>query len=161
MEDINNSYLSFKVGSETFAIHVGRVNEIREYEAPRNMPESISFMAGVIDHRDEVIPVIDTGVKFGMNPIEVTPLTCIIIIDVKRKDDISSFRMGILADAVTDVFEAVEEDFKNIHNDYSPNYIQATININEHFYLILNSDEVFSVNEIISLCKEVEEIKKQ
>ncbi|GAF01831.1 chemotaxis protein CheW [Saccharicrinis fermentans] len=160
MEDINNSYLSFKVGSETFAIHVSKVNEIREYEVPRNMPESISFMTGVIDHREEVIPVIDTGVKFGMKPIEITPLTCIIIIDVKRKDDDSTLKMAILTDAVSDVFEAEEKDFKNIDNDYSPNYIQAAINIDEQFYLILNSDEVFSQNEIIELSRIVDEIKK-
>ena len=92
MEDINNSYLSFKIGSDTFAIHVSKVNEIREYETPRSMPEAISFMKGVIDHRDEVIPVIDTGVKFGLKPVEITPQTCIVIIDVKRKDSDKTFK---------------------------------------------------------------------
>lgn len=160
MEEINNSYLSFKVGSETFAIHVSKVNEIREYEEPRNMPETISFMAGVIDHRDEVIPVIDTGVKFGLNPVEITQLTCIVIIDVKRKDTDSIFKVGVLTDGVSDVFEAGDDDFKKIESDYSPNYIQATCNIGGNFYLVLNSDEVFSVNEIIGIGKLVEEIKE-
>ena len=160
MEEINNSYLSFKVGSESFAIHVGKVNEIREYETPRNMPEAIAFMKGVIDHRDEVIPVIDTGVKFGLKPVEITPQTCIVIIDVKRKDTDDIFKVGILTDAVTDVFEAGEEEFKAIDNDYSPNYIQSTCNINNNFYLVLNSDEVFSINEIVGIGNLLEEIKK-
>lgn len=159
MEEINNSYLSFKIGTETFAIHVGKVNEIREYETPRNMPEAISFMVGVIDHRDAVIPVIDTGVKFGLKPIEITPLTCIIIIDVKRKDSDTSFRVGILTDAVTDVFEADEDEFKDIETNYSPKYIKSTYNLNDNFYLILNSDEVFSINEIINMNSIIKEIK--
>lgn len=158
MEDINNSYLSFKIGTETFAIHVGKVNEIREYQVPRNMPESISFMTGVIDFRDEVIPIIDTGVKFGLNPVEITLQTCIIIIDVKRKDCEDSFRVGILTDAVTDVFEAEGNQFKQIDSNYKPVYIQATCNINDNFYLILNSDEVFSANEIISMSALLKEI---
>ncbi len=160
MEDINNSYLSFKVGTETFAIHVSKVSEIREYEEPRNMPETISFMTGVIDFREEIIPVIDAGVKFGMNAIEITQQTCIVIIDVKRKGSDSSFRIGILTDTVTDVFESAEEDFKQIETDYSPDYIKATYTIDDNFYLILNSDEVFSLNEIISLNNLLEEIKK-
>lgn len=160
MEDINNSYLSFKIGSESFAIHVGKVNEIREYEVPRNMPESISFMTGVVDFREEVIPVIDTGIKFGMKPIEITQHTCIVIIDVNRKDNDSSFKVGVLTDAVTDVFEVDEGEFKKIESDYSPKYIQATCTINDNFYLILNSDEVFSVNEIIQMGDVLKQIKE-
>ncbi len=160
MEEINNSYLSFRIGTDSFAIHVSRVNEIREYESPRNMPEAISFMVGVIDHREEVIPVIDTGVKFGLKPVEITPQTCIVIIDVKRKDSNEVIRVGILTDAVTDVFEANEDQFKKIDNDYSPNYIESTCTINDNFYLILNSDEVFSVNEILNISNILKEVKE-
>ncbi|TLX77143.1 chemotaxis protein CheW [Labilibacter sediminis] len=159
MEEINNSYLSFKIGTESFAIHVSKVNEIREYEVPRNMPESISFMKGVIDHREEVIPVIDTGVKFALKPVEITQQTCIIIIDVTRKDSGKTFRVGILTDAVTDVFEAAESQFKHIETDYSPNYIKATCQVNDNFYLILNSDEVFSVNDIVEMSSVIKEVK--
>lgn len=160
MEETNNSYLSFKIGAETFAIHVSKVNEIREYEAPRNMPETLSFVLGVIDHRDEVIPVIDTGLKFGLNAVEITEQTCIVIIDVRRKDSDTNFRVGILTDMVTDVFEVGEEEFKFIESDYSPNYIQSTCNINNNYYLVLNSDEVFSINEIVGISNLLEEIKR-
>ncbi len=160
MEDINNSYLSFKIGSESFAVHVSKVNEIREYEVPRKMPNVISFMLGVINFRDEVIPVIDTGLKFSMDPVVISPLTCIVVIDVLRKDDNSSFRVGVLADAVTDVFEVDEKEFKQVESDFSPKYIKTTCNIGDNFYLILNSDEVFSVNEIIEMSKVLKQIKK-
>ncbi len=160
MEDINNSYLSFKIGTESFAIHVSRVNEIREYEQPRKMPETVSFMKGVIDHREEVVPVIDTGVKFGMSPVQITPQTCIVIIDVTREDTNTSFRVGILTDAVTDVFEVEETEFKQIDTDYSPNYIKATCTVNDNFYLVLNSDKVFSVNEIIGMGDMIKQISK-
>lgn len=160
MEDINNSYLSFKIGSETFAMHVGKVNEIREYETPRNMPETISFMKGVIDYREDVVPVIDTGIKFGMKPIEVSSQTCIIIIDVVRKDSEKTFKVGILTDAVTDVFELTDSEFKEIESDYRPNYIKATCKINDAFYLILNTDEVFSINDIVEMGSIIKKINK-
>lgn len=161
MEDSNNSYLSFKVGDEIFALHASKVNEIREYEKPRNMPGKLTFMRGVIDYLDEVIPVIDTGVKFGMQPVKLTSQTCIIIIDVERADNASSFRVGILTDEVTDVFEAEEEDFKLIDADYSPQYIKATCSRKNDFYLILNSDQVFSKNDVLELSRILEQIKKQ
>lgn len=161
MEDSNNAYLSFKVGDEIFALHAGKVNEIREYEKPRNMPGEITFMRGVIDYRDEVIPVIDTGVKFGMQAVKITSQTCIIIIDVQRTDNASSFRVGILTDEVTDVFEAEEEDFKHVDTDYSPQYIMATFSRKDDFYLILDSDQVFSKNEVLELSSILEQIKEK
>jgi len=160
MEELNNSYLSFRLGSESFAIHVSKVNEIREYEKPRKMPETVSFMKGVINFREEIVPVIDTGIKFGMQPVEITPQTCIVVIDVVRKDNNTSFRVGIMADAVTDVFEVEESEFRKVDADYSPNYIKATCSVNDNFYLILNSDEVFSMNEIISLGDLINQISK-
>ncbi|SMO57962.1 CheW protein [Saccharicrinis carchari] len=160
MEDNNISYLSFKVGNEIFALHASKVHEICEYRAPRNVPGDISFMSGVIDHRNEVIPVIDTGIKFGMDPIKISAQTCIIVIDVQRNGD-KAFRVGVLTDAVTDVFEAEEEDFKPIDTDYSPDYIRATFKREEDFYLILNSDSVFSKNEVITLSNILKKIKTQ
>lgn len=161
MEDSNNSYLSFKVGDEIFALHASKVNEIREYEKPRNIPGELTFMRGVVDYRDEVIPVIDTGVKFGMQAVKITAQTCIIVISVDRKDNVPSFRVGILTDEVTNVFEAVEEDFKRVDTDYSPQYIMATCSREDGFYLILNSDQVFSKNEVLELGRILEEIKEQ
>ena len=161
MEDSNNSYLSFKVGDEIFALHASKVHEIREYEKPRNMPGKLTFMSGVIDYRNEVIPIIDTGVKFGLQPVKIASQTCIIIIDVERTDKGQSFRVGILTDEVTDVFEAAEEDFKRVDTDYSPQYIKATYSTNGNFYLILNSDQVFSKNEVLELKSILEQIKQK
>lgn len=151
MEEITNSYLSFVVGAQIFAIHVSKVNEIREYEEPRNVPETISFMKGVVDFRDEVIPVIETAVKFGMKSSDYTAQTCIVVIDIVKKDEDKVFRLGIIADAVSDVFEAEEENFKVIENDYSPNYIEANYKTEDKHYLILNADEVFSTKDIIDI----------
>ncbi len=152
MEEITNSYLSFTVGSQHFAIHVGKVNEIREYEKPRNVPEAISFMKGVIDHRDEVVPVIDTAIKFNLPSTEITLQTCIIIIEVTKADQ-TTFKIGIITDAVTDVFEADPELFKKIDNEYKPGYIDSTYNYNNNHYLMIDVDKVFSTNEIIEFDK--------
>lgn len=161
MEDINIAYLSFKVGEEIFALHASKVLEIREYEKPRNMPGKSAFMSGVMDYQKEVIPLIDTGIKFGMEPVKITSQTCIIIIDVERLDNAQSFRVGILTDEVTDVFEAEEGDFKQVDSDYSPQYIKATYSSNGNFYLILNSDHVFSKNEVLELKSILEQIKQK
>ncbi len=157
MEEITNSYLSFIIGSQHFAIHVGKVNEIREYEVPRNVPEAISFMKGVIDHRDEVVPVIDTAIKFNLPTSGITLQTCIIIIEVEKPDG-NTFKIGIITDAVTDVFEADAESFKKIDNEYKPGYVDSTYNINDNHYLILDVDKVFSTNEIIEFDKILSEL---
>ena len=82
MDQVINSYLTFSVGNNTFGIHVEKVEEIKEYISPKAVPESLPYVKGVIDHRDEVIPVIDAAQKFNLGKIEITPQTCIVVLEI-------------------------------------------------------------------------------
>jgi len=67
LENIN-SYLTFKLGEEEFAAHVSRVLSIMEMVKITQVPQSPDYMQGVINLRGQVLPVVDTRIKFGMSP---------------------------------------------------------------------------------------------
>ncbi|MDG5799398.1 chemotaxis protein CheW [Marinilabiliaceae bacterium ANBcel2] len=154
-----NSYLTFKIGEETFGVNVTKIMEIREYQKPNPIPEALKFVSGVIEYQNEVIPLIDTGVKFGLQPVTIETGTCIIIMQLISDTLGKSYRIGVLADSVADVLEYDDNKMKSITDEYSPKYIQSTIKHDDSLIYILNADKVFNQKEIISILNSVKKGK--
>jgi purine-binding chemotaxis protein CheW len=62
------------------------------------VPHTPEFVKGVINLRGSVVPVIDLRLKIGMEPIQYTDKTRIIIVE----DDVDGIKMrlGLLVDSV-------------------------------------------------------------
>ena len=144
-----NSYLTFKLGEEEFAAHVGKVLNILEMTKITEVPKSPDYMKGGINLRGSVLPVIDTRIKFGMTPTEYTPNTCIVVMDIDMDGD--SIHVGALVDSVQAVLEIEDTQIlppPSIGHKYRSEFIEGVANINDSFIMILNMDEVFSSEEV-------------
>ncbi len=149
MENNNNtktsSYLSFRLGDEHFAVHAGKVLSILEMIRITAVPKSPGFMRGVINLRGIVLPIVDTRIRLGMSPTEITANTCIIVLEVNI--DGQPARIGALVDAVLSV---VELDYSQIlpppciGSKYQSDHITGITNVDERFLMILDVDAVLS-----------------
>ena len=146
-----NAYLTFSIGDNRFGIHVEKVVEIKEYVEPKPVPESMAYVKGVTDHRDQIIPVIDTAAKFNLGQVEITPQSCFVVLDISKGSGKGIMTIGILVDAVSDVFEADQSKLKPIETDYKPGYILSSYQKNDELIMILNVDKIFSEVDIVSL----------
>jgi purine-binding chemotaxis protein CheW len=153
-----NSYLSFKLGDEEFAAHVGKVLNILEMTRITEVPKAPAYMKGVINLRGTVLPVIDTRIKFGMPPTEYTTNTCIIVLDIQV--DGESIQIGALVDAVQAVLEIDKGKIMpppSIGSKYKSEFIEGVANIDEKFIMILDMDAVFSTEEVSNLKTKTDE----
>jgi purine-binding chemotaxis protein CheW len=153
-----NSYLSFKLGDEEFAAHVGKVLNILEMTKITEVPKAPIYMKGVINLRGTVLPVIDTRKKFGMTPTEYTTNTCIIVLDIQV--DGESIQIGALVDAVQAVLEIEKGHIMpppSIGSKYKSEFIEGVANIDEKFIMILDMDAVFSTEDVTSIKTKTEE----
>ena len=156
-----NSYLVFKLDDNEFAIHVSKVVEILEYKKPMAMPDAPPFFAGVIEHREEMVPVVDPSLKFGLPALSVTQKSCIVVLELIHSVSKRPTKVAIIVDAVSDVIETEEGDLKVIQNDFRPEYILGTYKKDDLYYLVLNADKVFSTNEMISMSEIIDTLKKR
>ena len=71
-------YLTFLTAGEEYAISIGKIREIIEYEAVTTVPNTPAWISGVTNLRGKVIPVVDLAVKFGLPASRWDPLesTC-------------------------------------------------------------------------------------
>ena len=156
-----NSYLSFKLGDEEFAAHVGKVLNILEMTKITEVPKAPVYMKGVINLRGTVLPVIDTRIKFGMSPTIYTTNTCIIVLDINL--DGETIHVGALVDSVQAVLELEDKNIMpapSIGSKYKSEFIEGVANIDDKFIMILNMDAVFSGDEISNLKDKTEETEK-
>ncbi len=147
-----NSYLSFKLGDELFAAHVGKVLNILEMTRITEVPKAPEYMRGVINLRGTVLPVVDTRIKFGMTPIEKTSNTCIVVMEVEV--DSESVLVGALVDSVQAVLEIEENEIKpppSIGSKYKSEFIYGIAKKDEEFIMLLDMDKIISANEILDI----------
>ncbi len=147
-----NSYLTFKLGEEEFAAHVSKVLSIMEMTKITKVPKSPEYMKGVINLRGQVLPVVDTRIKFGMTATEYTKNTCIVVMEVEMGND--SVQVGALVDSVQEVLEITEDQIQpppSIGSKYQSEFIYGMAKIDEKFIMLLDMDKVFSAKELSSL----------
>lgn len=156
------AYLSFKLSDELFALGVGKVIEILEVTKITKIPRAPSYMKGVINLRGNVLPLIDTRIKFGLPPIEFTVNTCIVVMDIEVEGE--SIQIGALVDAVLEVLDIDEKNIQSspsIDAEYKMEFIKGMVHIGDDFIMLLNIDEVFSLEdiELLKVSKDSKEAK--
>lgn len=147
---VTDSYLTFRLQKEVFSVSVAKVVEIIEVPKITQVPQAPEYMCGVINLRGNVIPLVDTRIKFGLNTTGYTADTSIIIMEVEVADE--KVLVGSLVDQVLDVFELLPENIRptpSIGSKYKPEFIMGMAKMkDDEFVIILNIDKVFSVDEV-------------
>jgi purine-binding chemotaxis protein CheW len=147
-----NSYLTFKLGDEAFAAHVSKVLNILEMVRITKVPDMPDYMRGVINLRGNVLPVVDTRLKFNMPIVEDSVNTCIVVLEISIEDKIVN--IGAIVDAVQEVIEIEPNQIKDIPSlgkRYRSEFIQGMVERDNHFIMILDMDKIFSEYDIVKL----------
>lgn len=142
------SFLTFKLGEELFAANVSKVIEILEIPKVTRVPRSPDFMRGVINLRGNVLPVIDSRVKFGLPPADDTINTCIVVLNIQLASQQAV--IGMVVDAVKEVIvfdTASIQAVPEIGSRYKSDFIEGMTKSDDAFIMILNIDLLFNSQE--------------
>ena len=146
-------YLTFALGPEEFGLEILKVREIIGYMPITAVPQTPSYVKGVINLRGQVIPVVDLRAKFAMNAAETTSETCIIVVETRQGS--GKCNTGIVVDRVRDVLDVLEENIENapdfgagVDNDC----ILGMGKIGESVKILLDIDRVLGGSDLTGLC---------
>jgi purine-binding chemotaxis protein CheW len=104
--DAHKNLVGFVVGEVHYAIDIARVREIVNPLDVTPLPFTPPEIAGVADHRGEVVPVIHLRVRFNLEPREEGRGTKWILVTIADRV------VGLVVDAVTEVFGARNDDIR-------------------------------------------------
>jgi purine-binding chemotaxis protein CheW len=103
-------YMIFKLGDEEYGVEILKVRELIGLMDITRVPLARDYVRGVINLRGKVIPVVDLRLKFGMQKIETTDQTVIIVVQyTSAKRDMTT---GILVDEVVEVLDIQGEQIE-------------------------------------------------
>ncbi len=150
--DEMDQFLTFIVAGEEYGVDILCVQEIRGWESATPIPNAPKHIKGVINLRGTIVPIIDLRQCFGMESIEYTPITVVIVLKVNT--DNGERVMGIVVDAVSDVYALSEKDMRpapDIGNSLNTEFIKGLVNVDQKMVILLNIDKLLSVDDIPNL----------
>ena len=98
--------ISFHLGDQTFCLDIMAVKEIRVSVKATPLPNSPDYVLGLINLRGSVIPVVDMAMRLGLQAIEPSEQSAIIVIDFGET------MVGILVDSVSDMVSVNPADIQ-------------------------------------------------
>ncbi len=138
-----DQYFTFVIADHEYGVDILRVQEIRGWNGVRQIPQLPSYIKGVIDLRGDVVPIIDLRERFGMLPVPYSNLTVVVIVKVVTQK--GNQVMGVVVDAVSDVYDLAEDELKEapeMSGDVDVNYIQHIATVNDKMVVLLDIDEL-------------------
>ena len=124
--------LSFAVGAEGYAIPIDAVRELVEVPTMTSLPLLPDFVRGVMNLRGAVVPVVDLGARLDLPATDVGRRTCVVIVDVPGIDERRPQTLGLLVDAVYEVFDAPvadQEAVPRLGTRIDPGFIRSMVRI--------------------------------
>ena len=137
-------WVTFKLENEVYGVNVMQVQEVLRYTEIAPVPGAPDYVLGIINLRGNVVTVIDTRLKFGLMPAEVTDSSRIIIIEAEKQV------VGILVDSVAEVvyLKASEIDpAPSVGTEESARFIQGVSNRKEDLLILVDLNKLLSDNE--------------
>ncbi len=154
MTDREGKYLTFILNEEEYGIGILKIKEIIGMMPITSVPQTPEFVKGVINLRGKVIPVVDLRLRFGMQSIDYTERTCIIVVEIEGSND--TVMIGIVVDAVSEVLNIKGEhieDTPTFGAKLNTDYISGMAKIEGGVKILLDINKVLSAEEVIILEK--------
>jgi chemotaxis signal transduction protein len=145
-------YLIFRLDKKVFAVSVQNVLEVMEKQEITEVPNAPEMVNGVINFRGEILPVINTGRKFGNASYELTQKFVIIVLEVTTPK--KQYMVGAIADYVIDVIEISDDEIKPVPemgSSFNPSFLKGMYKADNGFIMLLNANEVFSGFEVTEM----------
>ena len=147
-ENVDNDevlqWVTFKLDSETYGINVMQVQEVLRYSEIAPVPGAPTYVLGIINLRGNVVTVIDTRQRFGLNPADISDNTRIVIIEAEKQV------IGILVDSVAEVVylkNSEIDDAPNVVIDDSARFIQGVSNREGELLILVDLNQLLSDDE--------------
>ncbi|MCT8987205.1 chemotaxis protein CheW [Shewanella phaeophyticola] len=147
-DDAVLQWVTFKLDNETYGINVMQVQEVLRYTEIAPVPGAPHYVLGIINLRGNVVTVIDTRSRFGLQSAELDDSTRIVIIEAEKQV------IGILVDSVAEVVYLRRSEIDNAPNvgtEESAKFIQGVSNRDDELLILVDLDKLLSDEEWVEL----------
>lgn len=150
--------VTFSVGQEEYGVHIEDVEGVIRIPEITHLPQTESFLKGVINLRGDIIPVIDMRERFNMESVEYSQTTRVINVKINEK------LIGLIVDTVSQVITMEEKDIEDtpdIIHGISKEYIEGIGKYNDLMIIILKIEKILTADEFKKISKATDKAAKK
>ncbi|MCF6324499.1 MAG: chemotaxis protein CheW [Gammaproteobacteria bacterium] len=139
-----DQYLTFILAGEEYGVDILRVQEIKGWDSVTPIPNTPNYIKGVINLRGTIVPIIDLRHRFALEEIPYGATTVVIVLKVAS--DNGNRTMGIVVDAVSDVYNVSAEEMKSPPDfgTISIDYVKGLATVEDKMVIVLEIDKLLN-----------------
>jgi purine-binding chemotaxis protein CheW len=136
----------FKLGAEEFGVDINEVREIIKLDNITKLPNTESYVDGVINLRGKIIVIIDLAKKLNLPEIQQSKETRIIVIEVNQNT------IGMMVDGCNEVLRISGKNIEPapdiIKRKINSDYLQGVGILKERLIILLDLSKVLEQQEL-------------
>ena len=132
---MHRELITFEVGGQVFGLDIMAIREIRAWTPVTRLPRVPRYVAGVVNLRGTVLPVIDLAARLGWEPTEPTPRHAIIVTQLGNQAS------GLIVESVSDIVTISGDQLQPppvTSNDSIVMFLEGLAAIDDRMVMVLN-----------------------
>lgn len=138
-DTLRDRYLTFRLAGQEYAFEIKYVTEIIGIQKITEVPNILSYIVGIINLRGIIYPIVSVRKRFGLDVVDYTDRTCIIIVRVNNDG------VGLIVDEVSEVMNIKENQISpppQTNKGSQSRFISGIGKIGEHVKIILDINKL-------------------
>ncbi len=140
-------HVTFRVGNASYAVPAADVLHLESYETATPVPGVPAFVAGLVQVRGRLVPVVDLRIRFGLPPIEHTLDRRVVVIQAGSPSGGPSGPhaggrvVGLIVDSAREVVKidpAAFEKPPEVIEQQTAGFVKAVATIAKRMYLLVD-----------------------
>jgi purine-binding chemotaxis protein CheW len=134
----------FELAGESYGIDIAAVESIIKMQTITQLPQAPFYVKGVTNLRGNVLPVIDLRLRFGLEPVESSRQTRIIIVTM------GSIKVGVVVDGVSEVLRVQDDVIGGLPpmvSTVNSAFLKGIVRLENRLIILLELAKVLAVDE--------------
>jgi len=142
-------FLTFQLNEEEYGISILNIKEIVDYGYVTKVPMMTDFIAGVINLRGSVVPVVDLALRFSEEPSARTKRSSIVIVEAEYES--KKIEIGITVDVVNEVLDISPNEIEvtpSFGTKIRTDFISGMGKVEGQLLVLLNIEKILDIEEL-------------
>jgi purine-binding chemotaxis protein CheW len=138
-------YVVFRVGESTYAVAASDVVQLESFTGATKVPGTPSYVAGLVQLRSALVPVVDLRARFGLPPIARALDARIIVVEKGGR------RIGLLADGAREIVRIDPSSFQVPPESVlrqANGFIKAIATVSDRIVMLVDYERVIGNEEM-------------
>jgi purine-binding chemotaxis protein CheW len=132
-------HVTFRIGNASYAVPAADVLHLESYETATHVPGAPSYVAGLVQIRSRLVPVVDLRIRFGLPAIEHTLDRRVVVVQAGARV------AGLLVDSAREVLQIDDAAFEKppeLVERQTAGFIKAVATVAKRLFLLIDIPRV-------------------